>query len=51
MESMHVSALSTKHQGLEQKLKEELKRPAPDTAKIQMLKKMKLRIKEELAHI
>ncbi len=51
MGSMHQSALFTKHEGLERKLKEELKRPSPDAAKIQTLKKMKLQIKEELAHL
>lgn len=49
MESSHVSALHEKHRGLESRLKEEMNRPAPDDAKIQMLKKQKLRIKEELA--
>ena len=51
MESTHESALHTKHEGLEYQLKQELNRPSPDAAKIQTLKKMKLRIKEELAHI
>lgn len=51
METTHHSALSTKHEGLERRLKDELKRPFPDAARIQKLKKMKLRIKEELAHI
>jgi hypothetical protein len=49
MGSSHVSALHEKHQGLESRLKEEMNRPAPDNATIQMLKKQKLRIKEELA--
>lgn len=48
MESSHVNALQVKHQGLEQKLREELGRPAPDPAKIQDLKKQKLRIKEAI---
>lgn len=48
MESSHVSALQNKHAGLEAKLREELNRPAPDTATIQQIKKQKLRIKEEL---
>lgn len=50
MESSHISALHTKHEGLESRLREELNRPAPDAAKIQFLKKQKLKIKEELAH-
>jgi hypothetical protein len=46
--SPHVSALQTKHAGLEAQLREEMNRPAPDTATIQTLKRQKLRIKEEL---
>ncbi|MXP47370.1 DUF465 domain-containing protein [Altererythrobacter luteolus] len=49
MESSHVSALQSKHAVIEQKLRSEMNRPAPDTATIQALKKKKLRIKEELA--
>ncbi len=49
MESSHVSALQAKHEGLENLLKEEMNRPSPDSAKIQALKKQKLRIKEEIA--
>jgi hypothetical protein len=49
MESSHVAALQAKHEGLEQRLREELGRPAPDTSMIQTLKKQKLRIKEELS--
>lgn len=51
MESAHVHALRSKHAGLEARLHEEMNRPAPDAATIQMLKKQKLRIKEELAAI
>lgn len=51
MEASHVSALQLKHAGLERKLAEEQGRPMPDLATIQDLKKRKLRIKEELAHI
>ena len=50
MEATHVSALQLKHAGLEKQLQEEMSRPHPDSAAIQMLKKRKLRIKEELAH-
>lgn len=50
MESSHVQALQSKHQGLEAQLREEMNRPAPDLATIQQLKKRKLRIKEELSH-
>lgn len=47
----HTTALQYKHAGLEARLREEMSRPAPDTAKIQVLKKQKLRIKEELSAI
>jgi hypothetical protein len=49
MESSHVAALQAKHEGLEQRIRDELSRPAPDTTMIQTLKKQKLRIKEELS--
>jgi hypothetical protein len=51
MESSHVTALQAKHDGLERKLRDEMNRPVPDTAMIQAIKKQKLRIKEEIAHI
>jgi hypothetical protein len=49
MESSHVAALQAKHEGLEQRIRDEMARPAPDSTMIQTLKKQKLRIKEELA--
>jgi hypothetical protein len=49
MVSTHVQALQNKHAGLEAQLREEMNRPAPDTSTIQMLKKQKLQIKQELA--
>ena len=51
MESSHVAALQAKHEGLEQRIRDEMSRPAPDSAMIQTLKKQKLRIKEELSFI
>ncbi len=48
MASSHVNALQSKHAGLEAKLRDEMSRPAPDTATIQYLKKQKLRLKEEI---
>lgn len=51
MESSHVAALQAKHEGLERRLREEMSRPAPDDTMIQALKKRKLKIKEEIAHI
>ncbi len=49
MEASHVAALQAKHEGLEQRLREELSRPAPDSAMIQTLKKQKLKLKEAIA--
>ena len=49
MVSTHVQALQNKHAGLEAQLREEMSRPAPDTGTIQLLKKRKLQIKQELA--
>lgn len=48
METSHVSALQLKHAGIERQLHEELSRPMPDDALIQMLKRRKLRIKEKI---
>jgi hypothetical protein len=48
MESSHVTALQAKHEGLEQRIREEMNRPAPDSTMIQSLKKLKLRVKEEI---
>lgn len=49
MESSHVTALQSKHEGLERRLKEEMSRPFPDMKTIQMIKKQKLLLKEELS--
>ena len=49
MESTHITALETKHAGLERMLREEQGRPSPDAARIQQLKRAKLKIKEEIA--
>ena len=49
MESSHVSALQTKHEGIDRKLRDEMNRPAPDAVTIQALKKQKLRIKEAIS--
>ncbi len=51
MESSHIAALQSKHEGLERRIREELGRPSPDETIIQGLKKKKLRIKEEIAHL
>ena len=49
METSHVAALQAKHEGLERRIREEMNRPAPDDSMVQVLKKQKLRIKEEIA--
>jgi hypothetical protein len=49
MASSHVTALRSKHAGLEARLHDEMSRPAPDMTTIQQLKKLKLRVKEEIA--
>ena len=49
MESTHITALQTKHAGIERQLRDEQARPAPDAARIQRLKRAKLRLKEEIA--
>jgi hypothetical protein len=49
MATSHVTALQSKHAGLEARLHEELNRPAPDMVIVQQLKKHKLKLKEEIA--
>lgn len=49
MASSHVSALQSKHAGLEAAIAAEMNRPAPDDTTIRTLKRKKLRIKEEIA--
>lgn len=51
MENSHNSALMAKHAGLEQKIASEARRPNPDPYLIAELKKKKLRLKEEIAHL
>ena len=50
MEVSHVSALHTKHAHLDRQLHEEMSRPVPDIATLQLLKRRKLRIKDEIGH-
>jgi hypothetical protein len=51
MDTSYVSALQTKHAGLERRIEQEMSRPMPDPVVIQELKKRKLRVKEELEQI
>lgn len=47
----HVESLKSKHADLDAKIAVEERRPQPDEATIHALKKLKLRIKDELATI
>ena len=49
MDTSHVSALNTKHAGLEARIRDENARPAPDSLMIAALKKQKLQLKQEIA--
>jgi hypothetical protein len=51
MQQAHISALQTKHAGLDARIAEEIQRPKPDTSILARLKKEKLRVKEEIAGI
>ena len=48
MDSSHLNALEHRHAGIERQLLEELRRPLPDDAIVQDLKRRKLRLKEEI---
>jgi hypothetical protein len=48
MQQAHMSALETKHAGLDARIAEENQRPHPDETLLSRLKKEKLRIKEAL---
>jgi hypothetical protein len=51
MHTSHVDALQTKHAGLDARLRQEMARPAPDTAMVADIKKQKLRLKEEISRL
>ena len=48
MESSHIAALQSKHDGLERRIRDEMNRPSPDNTILQTLKKQKLQIKQEI---
>ena len=48
MENAHSAALTAKHAGLDARIADEARRPAPDQTLVARLKKQKLRIKEAL---
>jgi hypothetical protein len=43
--------MQARHAGLEAQIRDESSRPLPDSAKVQHLKKRKLRLKEEIAKL
>ncbi len=49
--SPHLAELTEKHKLLEQKIEEELSRPAVDSIKVNSLKLEKLRLKDEIARL
>ena len=51
MQNAHMSALETKHAGLDARIAEENQRPHPDSATLARLKKEKLKLKEAIAGI
>jgi hypothetical protein len=51
MDTSYISALQLKHAGLDRQLHDELARPAPDVSMLKLLKRRKLRIKDELSHV
>jgi hypothetical protein len=51
MQQAHISALESKHAGLDARIAEETQRKLPDAALLSRLKKEKLRVKEELQGI
>ena len=49
MEASHVSALQHKHANIERMLHQEMSRPIPDDTTVQLLKRQKRKIKDEIA--
>jgi hypothetical protein len=48
--SAHLEELDSKHLQLDEKIRNEMKHPMPDTLRIAELKKKKLHIKEKITH-
>lgn len=48
MDMNHVSSLEAKHAQLDARIKQETQRPMPNQAELAVLKKLKLKIKEQL---
>ena len=51
MSTSHLSTLKSRHAELDAKLANEERRPAPDTGLVALLKKRKLKLKEEMLAI
>ncbi|MDQ2893729.1 MAG: YdcH family protein [Pseudomonadota bacterium] len=51
MQTTHQVALETKHATLDKRIADESHRPLPDAVRLAELKKQKLKIKEEIAHL
>ncbi|MEO9129930.1 MAG: DUF465 domain-containing protein [Sphingomonas sp.] len=49
MQTAHFTALEAKHEVLDRRISAESQRPLPDTTRIAKLKKLKLRVKEEMS--
>lgn len=46
-----IESLRAEHRQLEKKIEEEMQRPIPDTIRVQELKRLKLRVKDEIAKL
>jgi hypothetical protein len=44
----HLSALEEKHKALERQIEDELSRPSADDARVAELKRLKLKLKDEI---
>lgn len=51
MTSPHLDALSARHAQIDGKISAEMTRPLPDAVRIGLLKKQKLKLKEEIDRI
>ena len=47
----HVESLKAKHANLEEAIDEEVQRPNPDSLRLSELKRLKLRIKDEITRL
>ncbi len=47
----HLSALEEKHKALERQIEDELSRPSADDARIAELKRLKLKLKDEITRL